>query len=159
MQALKQMAITQARVLRGGISTWTPATKLVPGDVIILEAGNAVPADVRIIESVNLKIEEAALTGESHAIDKIVHSLEVDDLPVGDRKNLAFKGTFVTYGRGYCHSNCHWYANGTWADSQNAAGGRNPYAITTAHGFVWKKTISIGIIPVHFIFCCRLAPG
>ncbi|GAA0564480.1 cation-translocating P-type ATPase [Chitinophaga japonensis] len=100
MQALKQMAVTQARVLRDGLSTWMPATALAPGDVILLEAGNAVPADVRIIESVNLKIEEAALTGESHAIDKIVHPLEIDDLPVGDRKNLAFKGTFVTYGRG-----------------------------------------------------------
>lgn len=100
MQALKQMAVTQARVLRDGISTWIPATALVPGDVIILEAGNAVPADVRISESVNLKIEEAALTGESHAVDKIVHPLKIDDLPVGDRKNMAFKGTFVTYGRG-----------------------------------------------------------
>ena len=76
------------------------ATALVPGDVILLEAGNAVPADVRIIESIHLKIEEAALTGESHAIDKISHSLEVDDLPLGDKKNMAFKGTFVTYGRG-----------------------------------------------------------
>jgi P-type Ca2+ transporter type 2C len=100
MQALKQMAVTQAKVLRDGSIVWLPATALVPGDVIILEAGNAVPADVRIIESINLKIEEAALTGESHAIDKISHSLEVDDLPLGDKKNMAFKGTFVTYGRG-----------------------------------------------------------
>lgn len=100
IQALKKMAITQSRVLRDGVSTWLPATELVPGDVIILEAGNAVPADVRITESVNLKIEEAALTGESNSVDKIVHSLEADDLPVGDRKNMAFKGTFVTYGRG-----------------------------------------------------------
>jgi P-type Ca2+ transporter type 2C len=100
MQALKQMAITQTRVLRDGILNWLPATVLVPGDIILLEAGNAVPADVRITESYNLKIEEAALTGESHAIDKITHSLETDDLPVGDRKNMAFKGTFVTYGRG-----------------------------------------------------------
>ncbi len=100
MQALKQMAITQARVLRDGSSAWLPATVLVPGDVVILEAGNAVPADLRIIQSVNLKIEEAALTGESHAIDKITASLEVDDLPLGDKKNMAFKGTFVTYGRG-----------------------------------------------------------
>lgn len=100
MQALKQMAVTQARVLRGGQSNWLPATALVPGDVILLEAGNAVPADIRIVESVNLKIEEAALTGESHAIDKITHSLETDDLPIGDRSNMAFKGTFVTYGRG-----------------------------------------------------------
>ncbi|HLG41529.1 MAG TPA: cation-translocating P-type ATPase [Chitinophagaceae bacterium] len=100
MQALKKMAVTQARVLRDGNSAWMPATVLVPGDVVLLEAGNAVPADVRIIESINLKIEEAALTGESLAIDKITHSLEVDDLPIGDKKNMAFKGTFVTYGRG-----------------------------------------------------------
>lgn len=100
MQALKQMAVTQTRVLRDGVSNWLPATVLVPGDVVLLEAGNAVPADVRIMESVNLKIEEAALTGESHAIDKISHSLEIDDLPLGDKKNMAFKGTFVTYGRG-----------------------------------------------------------
>ena len=100
MQALKQMAVTQAKVLRDGNINWLPATALVPGDVVLLEAGNAVPADVRIIESVNLKIEEAALTGESHAIDKITHSLETDDLPIGDKKNMAFKGTFVTYGRG-----------------------------------------------------------
>ena len=100
MQALKQMAVTQARLLRDGNINWLPATVLVPGDIILLETGNAVPADVRIIESINLKIEEAALTGESHAVDKIIHSLEVDDLPLGDKKNMAFKGTFVTYGRG-----------------------------------------------------------
>jgi Ca2+-transporting ATPase len=100
MQALKQMAVSQARVLRDGSSNWLPATVLVAGDVVLLEAGNAVPADVRIIESINLKIEEAALTGESHAIDKITHPLEMDDLPLGDKKNMAFKGTFVTYGRG-----------------------------------------------------------
>lgn len=100
IQALKQMAVTLARVLRAGNTNWLPATALVPGDVVLLEAGNAVPADIRIVESVNLKIEEAALTGESHAIDKITHSLETDDLPIGDRSNMAFKGTFVTYGRG-----------------------------------------------------------
>lgn len=100
MQALKQMAVTQARVLRDGTSSWLPATALVPGDVVLLEAGNALPADVRIVESVNLKIEEAALTGESHAIDKISQRLELDDIPLGDKKNMAFKGTFVTYGRG-----------------------------------------------------------
>ncbi len=100
MQALKQMAVTQTKVLRDGVINWLPATVLVPGDLIFLEAGNAVPADVRIVESFNLKIEEAALTGESQAIDKITHSLETDELPISDRKNMAFKGTFVTYGRG-----------------------------------------------------------
>src|SRR5688572_22312284 len=100
MQALKQMAVTQARVMRNGSIAWLPATELVPGDIILLEAGNAVPADLRITESISLKIEEATLTGESHAIDKITHPLEYDDIPLGDKKNLAFKGTFVTYGRG-----------------------------------------------------------
>ena len=100
MQALKQMAVTHARVLRDGNITDLPATALVPGDVIMLEAGNIIPADLRIIESKNLKIEEAALTGESHAVDKIIDALETDDLSIGDKKNLAFKGTFVTYGRG-----------------------------------------------------------
>jgi P-type Ca2+ transporter type 2C len=100
MQALKKMAVTQCRVLRDGGITWLSASVLVPGDIVLLETGNAVPADVRIIESKNLKIEEAALTGESHAIDKITDVLEKDDLPLGDKKNMAFKGTFVTYGRG-----------------------------------------------------------
>jgi Ca2+-transporting ATPase len=100
MKALKKMAVTQTRVLRDGSINWLSAIALVPGDVVLLEAGNAVPADLRIIESTNLKIEEAALTGESHAIDKITDALEVDDLQIGDKKNMAFKGTFVTYGRG-----------------------------------------------------------
>ena len=100
MQALKQMAVTQARVLRDGSINWLSATALVPGDIVLLEAGNAVPADLRIIESKNLKIEEAALTGESHAINKIPDALEADEMPIGDKVNMAFKGTFVTYGRG-----------------------------------------------------------
>ncbi len=100
MQALKQLSVTLARVMRDGIITLLSAAKLVPGDIVLLEAGNAVPADLRIIESKNLKIEEAALTGESIAVDKIIDSLEADDMPIGDKKNLAFKGTFVTYGRG-----------------------------------------------------------
>jgi P-type Ca2+ transporter type 2C len=100
MQALKQMAITEARVMRDGAISRLPATELVPGDVVLLEAGNAVPADLRIIESFNLKVEEAALTGESMAVDKIAGSLDIENLSVGDQKNMAFKGTFVTYGRG-----------------------------------------------------------
>ena len=100
MQALKQLATIQAKVWRDGNLTWLNASLLVPGDVVVLEAGNAVPADVRIIESNNLQIEEAALTGESHAVEKIASALESNDLPIGDRKNMAYKGTFVTYGRG-----------------------------------------------------------
>ena len=100
MEALKQMAIIQTSVIRDGKASTLPATKLVPGDIVVLEAGNAVPADVRIIESNNLKIEEAALTGESHAVDKVTDVLTEDDLPLGDMQNLAFKGTFVANGRG-----------------------------------------------------------
>lgn len=100
MQALKQMSITQAKTMRNGVVTWLPATELVPGDIVLLEAGNAVPADIRIIDSISLKIEEAALTGESMAVDKIATMLETEDLPLGDRLNMAFKGTYVTYGRG-----------------------------------------------------------
>ena len=100
MQALKKMAVTQCRVIRDGNSTSLSASLLVPGDVVLLEAGNSVPADLRIIESKNLKIEEAALTGESHAVDKTIDVLEKEDLPLGDKKNMAFKGTFVNYGRG-----------------------------------------------------------
>ena len=100
IQALKKMAETKARVIREGKCKWLPARDLVPGDLVMLEAGNAVPADIRIIESVNLKIEEASLTGESHPIDKITEALELEDLPLGDKKNMAFKGTFASYGRG-----------------------------------------------------------
>jgi len=100
MQALKKMATIQAKVIRDGNPGWLDASMLVPGDLVILEAGNAVPADVRIIESHNLQIEEAALTGESHAVEKISSSIGLEDIPLGDRKNMAYKGTFVTYGRG-----------------------------------------------------------
>ena len=100
MEALKQMSIVQSQVIRDKIITTLPATELVPGDIIVLESGNAVPADVRIIESNSLKIEEAALTGESIGVDKISDVLEDGDLPIGDKKNLAFKGTFVSNGRG-----------------------------------------------------------
>ncbi len=100
MEALKQMAIVQAQAMRDNNITTLPATELVPGDIVSLEAGSAVPADLRIVESNNLKIEEAALTGESVAVDKISDVLEEESLPIGDRKNLAFKGTFVANGRG-----------------------------------------------------------
>ena len=100
MRALKQMTVPQSRVMRNGVLSFLSATELVVGDIVLLEAGNAVPADIRLIESINLKIDEAALTGESHAVDKITHPLTTDDLALGDKINMAFKGTFITYGRG-----------------------------------------------------------
>lgn len=100
MQALKQMAAMQAKVLRDGKIAWLPASLLVPGDIVLLEAGASIPADLRISESIHLKVEEAALTGESVAVEKISHVLESEKLSPGDKKNIAFKGTYVTYGRG-----------------------------------------------------------
>lgn len=100
MQALKHMAATQAKLLRDGKITWLPASLLVPGDLVLLEAGASIPADLRIAESVNLKVEEAALTGESVAVEKVSNVLETENLSPGDKKNIAFKGTHVTYGRG-----------------------------------------------------------
>lgn len=98
--ALKKAAVIGATVLRDGKITSIPSSGLVTGDVVLLEAGNAVPADLRIVESVNLRIEEAALTGESAAIDKISSLLKQDDVILAEQTNLAFKGTFVAYGRG-----------------------------------------------------------
>jgi Ca2+-transporting ATPase len=98
--ALRSMATPSARVRRGGELKSLPSHQLVPGDIVLLEAGNIVPADLRLTESANLRIAEAALTGESHPSEKTVQSMEAADSALGDRSNMAFKGTIVTYGRG-----------------------------------------------------------
>lgn len=100
MEALKKMAMTQALVSRNGMLTSVPATALVPGDIVLLEAGNIVPADIRLSETANLKINEASLTGEALAVDKQTRPLSGDDIPLGDFNNMAFKGTSVANGRG-----------------------------------------------------------
>lgn len=100
MLALKQLSVVKAKVIRDDKTSPLDAPNLVVGDIVVLETGDAIPADLRIIESVNLKIEEAALTGESNAVDKITDAIEKEHLSIGDRTNLAFKGTFVTHGRG-----------------------------------------------------------
>ena len=100
MEALKKMAGSSATVLRDGKPATIPAAEIVPGDMVILEAGSIVPADMRITEAVNLKIEEAALTGESVPVEKHTDVLHDESLPIGDRKNMLYKGTFVTSGRG-----------------------------------------------------------
>ena len=100
MDALKQLATPDARVIRNNALQHIPTTQLVPGDIVLLEAGNLVPADMRLTEVHALRIEESSLTGESAAIDKITESLSGDTHALADRVNMAFKGTTVTYGRG-----------------------------------------------------------
>ena len=100
MAALKKLAVPTVRVRRAGRIQELPAHVLVPGDVVLLEAGNRVPADLRLVECANLRIQEAALTGESEAVDKQAAAIDHADLPLGDRRNLAYLGTTVSYGRG-----------------------------------------------------------
>ncbi len=100
MEALKKMAASLAVVVRDGERQAVAASELVPGDVTVLEAGNIVPADLRVIEAAHLRIEEAALTGESLPVEKTTGRLEAESPPLGDRKNMVYKGTIVTYGRG-----------------------------------------------------------
>lgn len=99
IEALKKMAAPLASVIRDGREKEIPAKELVPGDIIFLRAGNKVPADCRLIEAVNLKIDEASLTGESIPIEKTIEPLEVE-LDVAERRNMAYMGTVVVYGRG-----------------------------------------------------------
>ncbi|HML78305.1 cation-translocating P-type ATPase [Geobacter sulfurreducens] len=100
MAALREMSGNYAVVLRSGEHVSVPAREIVPGDLVILEAGNVVPADVRLVEAVHLKTVEAALTGESLPVEKLSEPLFDSDLPLGDRRNMAYKGTVVAYGRG-----------------------------------------------------------
>ncbi len=100
MAALKKMSVPVVRVLRNGKETQIFARELVPGDIVILEAGNVVPADLRLLESANLRIEESALTGESEPVEKETAALDNPELPLGDQRNMGFMGTVVTYGRG-----------------------------------------------------------
>ncbi|WP_339923670.1 calcium-translocating P-type ATPase, PMCA-type [uncultured Cyclobacterium sp.] len=99
MEALNKMSALHATVRRGGKILQIPAVEVVPGDLVILEAGMLVPADLRLISTHTLKIEEASLTGESHAVTKSTETITTDDSPLGDRLNMAFKSTIITNGR------------------------------------------------------------
>jgi len=100
MRALKEMAAPTALVFRDRKPVDINASELVPGDVVLLEAGRIVPADMRLTEAAQIRIEEAALTGESVPVDKTAETLSGGSIPLGDRRNMAFKGTTVSYGRG-----------------------------------------------------------
>ena len=104
LAALQEMSAAQSKVIRDGQVVTVPSSELVVGDIVVLEAGDSVPADCRIIESASMKIEEAALTGESVPANKIEAELELvagaEDIPLGDRKNMCYMGSTVVYGRG-----------------------------------------------------------
>ena len=96
LAALKKMAAPNSNVVRDGVRVTIPSRELVPGDVVIMEAGNYVPADLRLIETVNLRIEEAALTGESVPVTKQADEVLDKDISLGDRRNSAFMGTLIS---------------------------------------------------------------
>lgn len=98
--ALKKMAVPTVRLMRDGHHVEVSAREIVPGDIVLLEAGNKVPADGRLVESINLKAQEAALTGESEPVDKRDRVISGGDHPLGDLFNMVFMGTAITYGRG-----------------------------------------------------------
>ena len=104
LEALQEMSAAQSKVIRDGKLHHLPSSELVPGDIVLLEAGDSVPADCRVIESASMKIEEAALTGESVPVEKHVEPIalaaDADDVPLGDRKNMCYMGSTVVYGRG-----------------------------------------------------------
>jgi len=100
LEALREMAAPIGHTIRGGVELAVPARELVPGDLIVLRAGDRVPADARVTVAVNLAIDEAALTGESAAVEKSSAPLDDPDLPLGDRSNMAYAGTLITRGRG-----------------------------------------------------------
>ncbi len=98
--ALRKLTLPIVRVVRDGRTTEVASTHLVPGDIVQLEAGSVVPADLRLIEAANLRVEEAALTGESEPADKQTEPIDRDDVPLGDRRCMVYTGTQVTAGRG-----------------------------------------------------------
>lgn len=99
MESLKKLTETQTKVIRDAQTIVVPSQELVPGDVVVLEAGNMTPADIRLIETFSLKVDESSLTGESVAIDKIADPLQKEGLAPGDQLNMVFKGTLITNGR------------------------------------------------------------
>ena len=156
IEALQEMSKAQSKVIRDGKLISIPSEDLVVGDIIVLEAGDAVPADARIIECASMKIEEAALTGESVPVDKKIEILSVGengDVPLGDRKNMVFMGSTVVYGRGKA------VVTGTGMDTEmgkiadalaNAQEGKTPLQIKLAGLSKILTYLVIGICLVIF---------
>ena len=100
LEALQKLSGYEAKVIRDGSVCVVPAKELVPGDLVVLETGDYVPADLRITEAINLKVQEASLTGESVPVEKESAKIEEEDIPIGDMRNMLFSSSLVTYGRG-----------------------------------------------------------
>ena len=100
LEALQKLTDHASKVIRDGNVTVVPAKELVPGDIVVLDTGDYIPADLRIIEAVNLKAQEASLTGESVPVEKTTEKIEGEDVGIGDRTNMLFSSSLVTYGRG-----------------------------------------------------------
>ena len=100
LEALQKLSGHEAKVIRDGNLQVVPAKDLVPGDIVVLETGDYIPADLRIIEAVNLKAQEASLTGESVPVEKQASKIENEEVPIGDRTNMLFSSSLITYGRG-----------------------------------------------------------
>lgn len=100
LEALNRMSTPHSKVMRGGQITEISSTEIVPGDIVVLDTGDIIPADLRLMEAVNMKVQESALTGESIPVEKSADVLDAKDLPLGDRENMAFSTSTVTYGRG-----------------------------------------------------------
>jgi len=100
LEALQKLSSHVAKVIRDGKLVVLPSKELVPGDIVILETGDYIPADLRLIEAVNLKVQEAALTGESVPVEKIIDEIKEENIGIGDRTNMTFSSSLVTYGRG-----------------------------------------------------------
>ena len=100
LEALQKLSGHEAKVLRNGSVLVVPASDLVPGDIVVLDTGDYVPADLRIIEAVNLKAQESSLTGESVPVEKQAQKIDQEEVPIGDRVNMLFSSSLITYGRG-----------------------------------------------------------
>lgn len=99
LQALRDMSAPKTKVIREGQTKVIESADVVPGDLIILEAGDYISSDIRLVESANLKVDESALTGESVSVEKCADTIPAENAPIGDRVNMAYMGTIVTYGR------------------------------------------------------------
>ena len=100
LEALQKLSSHSAKVIRKGMQTVIPSSELVPGDIVVLETGDYVPADLRLVEAVNLKSQESSLTGESVPVEKYIETIEEKEIGIGDRNNMLFSSSLITYGRG-----------------------------------------------------------